>query len=152
MTNNCGDVLEPKDLVTVQRVKPLWGVEVGPGRQFETTLAVEGGYRKVSLDTIQVWHPWDEHEAHREEYQSEDPEFTLEHGQWSPGKLPGRVCGVARAATTSLASIVDSSSPLSDAQLLSCANHQEKWRSNWQETTPDKTADNTRLAFIRVGK
>ena len=79
MMNNCGDVLEPKDLVTVWRVEPLWRVEFGPGRQVETTLAARGGCRKVSWDISQVWHPWDEHEAHHEEYQSEDPEVTMEH-------------------------------------------------------------------------
>ena len=84
-----------------------------------TSWAAGNGCRGVSLEVNHVWHPWDKYEAHHSEYKSEDPEVTTEHSWWIPSKLPERVCGVARAATTSIASIVDSSSPLSDAQLLS---------------------------------
>ena len=82
MAYNCGDILESKDLVTVWRVEPLWGLELGDGRQVDTSCAAVGGCRGVSLEANQVWHHWDKHEARHNEYRSEDPEVTMKHSWW----------------------------------------------------------------------
>lgn len=117
MLYNFGDGLQPKDLVSMWRIKPLGGSKLGDWRKADTVWA-GGSCIGMGVEGDQVWHPGNKEETDDGENDGDDPKGAAKDRWWGPGQLPGRVSCIKRAATNSLASSVGFSSPLPDTQFL----------------------------------